>query len=200
MPTAPDGQIAIIVLAAGASVRMGRPKMLLPLDGEPIVCRVARRAVAAGAEQVVVVVPPTADPMRAALLPLGVTLVEPRDASGRMSASLHAGIGSLGAEVRAAIIVLGDMVQVTTAMLAEVVQRLRQPGELLVVSRYGGVTAPPLGLPRRLFAEVLASHGESIGKTIVAHHGHAACWIDWPGEALRDVDTPDDYQALTATP
>lgn len=199
MPTGAEPPVAIIVLAAGASVRMGAPKLLLPLDGETLLQRAVGRAVAAGAEQVVVVVPREAVAMHGLLAPLGVTVVEPLDGTGAMSASLHAGIGALAPAVTSAVVVLADMVHVTTAMLGDVVRAARRPGSPLVVSRYGGITAPPLAVPRRYFAEMLAARGEGIGKAIVARHGAEACWLDWPPEALRDVDTPDDYRAVTTT-
>lgn len=197
MSSGADQAVAIVVLAAGASVRMGTPKLLLPLDGETLLERVVTRASAAGAAQVVVVVSRDAAAMRALLVPLRVTVVEALDDSGAMSASLHAGIHALHPEVAAAVIVLADMIHVSAEMLRAVVDAARHPSAPLVVSRYGGVTAPPLALPRRFFGEVLATHGEGIGKAIVARHGGEADWLDWPPEALHDVDTPDDYRAAT---
>ena len=46
---------------------------------------------------------------------------------------------------------------------------------------------------------VITGSAQGIGKAIVARHGAEACWLDWPPEALRDVDTPDDYRAVTTT-
>lgn len=200
MPIETDAPVAVVVLAAGASVRMGAPKLLLSLDGETLLERAVGRAVAAGAEQVVVVVPRDAADMRALLAPLGVTVVEPREDSTAMSASLHAGIGALMPEVTAVVIVLADMIDVSTEMLREVMHAARQPGAPLVVSRYGNIQAPPLAVPRRYFAEVLAMHGEGVGKAIIARHQDEASWLDWPPGAHRDVDTPDDYRAIRTTP
>ena len=196
MPIESDAPVAVVVLAAGASVRMGAPKLLLALDGETLLERAVGRAVAGGAEQVVVVVPRDGAAMRALLTPLGVTIVEPVDDSTAMSASLHAGIGALRPEVTSAVIVLADMIDVSTGMVRQVVAAARQPGAPLVVSRYGGIQAPPLAVPRRYFAEVLAMHGEGVGKAIVARHQEEACWLDWPPGTHRDVDTPDDYRAI----
>jgi len=197
MPIEADRQVAIVVLAAGASVRMGVPKLMLSLDGETLLERAARRALAAGAERVFVVVPRGDVAMRELLGPLGVTIVEALGERGAMSASLHAAIGAVGHETSAAVIVLADMIHVSAEMLRDVVGAARHPSAPLVVSRYGGVSAPPIALPRRCFGEVLATHGEGIGKAVVARHRDEVCWLDWPPEALRDVDTPDDYRAAT---
>jgi molybdenum cofactor cytidylyltransferase len=199
MPIESDVPVAVVVLAAGASVRMGAPKLLLALDGETLLERAVGRAAAAGAEQVVVVVPRDAADMRALLAPLGVTVVEPLGDSTAMSASLHAGIGALKPEVTSAVIVLADMIDVSTEMVRQVVAAARQPGAPLVVSRYRGIQAPPLAVPRRYFAEVLAMHGEGVGKAILARHEGEALWLDWPPGAHRDVDTPDDYRAIITT-
>ncbi len=65
----------------------------------------------------------------------------------------------------------------------------------LVVSRYGDVTAPPLLFRRSLFAELLAWSGEGCGKAVVRRHLAEAVFVDWPTEALADVDTPEDLAA-----
>src|SRR2546422_574411 len=68
----------------------------------------------------------------------------------------------------------------------------------LVVSRYEDITAPPLLFRRALFAELLAWTGEGCGKTVVQRHRDEALFMDWPAEALMDVDTPEDFAAAAA--
>src|SRR5437867_362818 len=67
-----------------------------------------------------------------------------------------------------------------------------------VVSRCGGVSAPPLLFRRALFGELLAWSGEGCGKTVVQGHRDEALFLDWPAEVLADVDTPEDFAAATA--
>ena len=71
-------------------------------------------------------------------------------------------------------------------------------GAPLEVSRYGDVLAPPLLFTRALWPELLAWHGEGCGKAVVKAHAHEARMHDWPADALRDVDTPEDYASLRA--
>ncbi|HET6681879.1 MAG TPA: hypothetical protein VFG84_11800, partial [Gemmatimonadaceae bacterium] len=59
------------------------------------------------------------------------------------------------------------------------------------------VSAPPLLFRRSLWPELLAYTGEGCGKAVVNAHRHEAEWLDWPVDALRDIDTPEDYDALT---
>ena len=190
--------MAGIVLAAGASRRMGRNKMLLELEGESLVRRAARRALAAGLSPVVVVLGHEADRVRAALADLGLLIALNPDFAGPTSGSLHAALDLLGEDVGAAVVLLGDMVHVSEAALAELMHRARSSDAPLVVSRYGDVTAPPLLFRRGLFAELLAWTGEGCGKTVVQRHRDEALFMDWPAEALMDVDTPEDFAAAVA--
>ena len=188
-------RVAGIVLAAGASRRMGRNKMLLELEGEALVRRAARRALAAGLSPVVVVLGHEADRVRAALADLGVLIALNPDFAGPTSGSLHAALDLLGEDVGAAVVLLGDMVHVSEAALAELMRRARSSHAPLVVSRYGDVTAPPLLFRRALFGELLAWTGEGCGKAVVQAHKHEALYVDRPAGLLVDVDTPEDFQA-----
>jgi molybdenum cofactor cytidylyltransferase len=188
-------RVAGIVLAAGASRRMGRNKMLLELEGESLVRRAARRALAAGLSPVVVVLGHEADRARAALADLGVEIALNPDFAGPTSGSLHAALDLLGEDVGAAVVLLGDMVHVSEAALAELMRRARSSDAPLVVSRYGDVTAPPLLFRRALFGELLAWTGEGCGKAVVQAHKREALYVDRPAGVLVDVDTPEDFQA-----
>jgi len=189
-------RVAGVVLAAGASRRMGpgRNKMLLELEGEPLVRRAARRALTAGLSPVVVVLGHEADRARAVLGDLPVDLALNPNFTGPTSTSLHAGLDRLGRDVDAAVVLLGDMVHVSEAALAELVSRARTSDAPLVVSRYGDVTAPPLLFRRLLFGELRAWTGEGCGKAVVQAHQHEALYVDRGPEMLEDVDTPEDFQ------
>ena len=193
-PTEPL-HVAGVVLAAGASRRMGRNKMLLELEGESLVRRAARRALEAGLSPVVVVLGHEADRARAVLAGLPVEIALNPDFTGPTSGSLHAALDVLGQDVDAAVVLLGDMVHVSEADLAELVRRAGTSAAPLVVSRYGEVTAPPLLFRRALFDELLAWTGEGCGKAVVQAHKHEALYVDRPAAVLVDVDTPEDFQA-----
>ncbi len=192
--TAP--RVAAVILAAGASRRMGRTKQLLPVQGEPMVRLAARRALAARCFPVVVVVGHDADPVRAALADLEVSFATSADPTGPTSASLHAGLRALGPAIDATVVLLADMVHVTTEMIVALVLAAERGTAPLEVSRYGDVLAPPLLFRRALWPELLAWHGEGCGKAVVRAHAQEAGMHDWPAAALRDVDTPEDYAAL----
>jgi len=183
-------RVAGVVLAAGASRRMGpgRNKMLLELEGEPLVRRAVRRALTAGLSPVVVVLGHEADRARAVLADLPVEIALNPNFTGPTSTSLHAGLDLWGQDVDAAVVHVGE------AALAELVTRACTSDAPLIVSRYGDVTAPPLLFRRALFAELVAWTGEGCGKTVVKAHSHEALYVDRGPEMLADVDTPADFQ------
>src|SRR5213595_1172793 len=189
-------RVAGVILAAGASRRMGKNKMLLELDGESLVRRAAQRALAAGLSPVVVVIGHEADRLRAELNGLPLELAVNLDYTGPTSGSLHRGLNLLGADVEAVVVMLGDMVRVTVETLAMLVAAARGTDAPLVVSRYGDVTAPPLLFRRALFGELLAWTGEGCGKAVVQVHKHEAMYVDRPEALLADVDTPEDFAAV----
>ncbi len=105
--------VAGVVLAAGSSTRMGRNKLLLRLDGESLVRRAARRALAAGLDPVVVVLGHEADLAAAELAGLAVRTVVNPDHAGGIHTSRVAGLAAVPPEAGAAVVLLADMPFVT---------------------------------------------------------------------------------------
>jgi molybdenum cofactor cytidylyltransferase len=185
-----------IILAAGASRRMGDNKMLRTIDGETLVHRAVRRAAEAGLSPLITVVGRDAGLVRAAVADLACDVIPNPAFEGPTSGSLHLGLQALPGDVGAAVVILADMVMVTAAMLHAVAEGARRGDTPLVVSRYGGVLAPPLVFRRRLFPELLARHGEGCGKQVALRHHADATFIDWPEAAIFDVDSPEDFATL----
>lgn len=199
MPRATDAlAAAAVVLAAGAARRMGRNKMLLQVEGESLLRRATRRALAVGLSPVVVVLGHEVERARTELAGLACEVAVNPDFTGPTSGSLHKGLERLGPQVEAAVVILADMVLVSDHMLAKLVARAVQTTAPLVISRYGEITAPPLLFRRALFGELMAWTGEGCGKVVVQRHRDEALFIDWPSILLTDVDTPDDLRAAEA--
>lgn len=188
--------IAAVLLAAGASRRMGTNKLLLDVEGEPMVRRAARRALDAGCSPIVVVTGHEAERVRAALVGLDVAFAASPDPTGPTSVSLHAGLRALPPGASATIVMLSDMVHVSATMLRELLASAHGGDAPLVVSRYGDVLAPPLLFRRALWPELLAWNGEGCGKAVVNAHIGEAVIHEWPAKSLHDVDTPADYEAV----
>src|SRR2546427_12318225 len=108
-PTEPS-RIAGVILAAGASRRMGKNKMLLELEGESLIRRAARRALGAGLSPLVGVIGHEADRLRAELKHLPLEFAVNPHYTGPPSGSLHQGLNALGPDVGAVVVMLGGMV------------------------------------------------------------------------------------------
>jgi molybdenum cofactor cytidylyltransferase len=193
------GRVAGVVLAAGASTRLGTNKLLLWLDSEPLVRRVARLALEAGLSPVVVVLGHETERVAAALDGLAVeAVVNPAFGAG-MAGSLKLGIARVPADCAAAVVLLADMPFVTAAMVAALVARFRGGTEPLVLSLYGEVQAPPTLYARTLFP-ALAEAGDGGGRRVVLDHRSEAAELRWPAAALVDIDHPADAARLGMRP
>lgn len=192
------GPVAGIVLAAGTSTRMGRNKLLLELDGEPLLRRAVRRAIEAGLDPVIVVVGFESDRVRETLSDLPYHLVLNTAYEEGINRSARLGISQVPEPNVAAVIMLPDMPFVTTKMIKTLVERYRDSTAPLVISRYGDVNAPPMLHDRSLFAEFQGPDSEGCGKHIVRRHRDEAEVVEWPADALQDLDVPDDYERVRA--
>lgn len=174
---------------------MGRNKMLLEVDGEPLVRRAARRALEAGLDSLVVVIGHEAEEVSAALDDLPCTLAPNPSFRDAASRSLHCGLHLIPPDSAGAIVILPDMPHVTAEMVRAIRDAANPPDVLLVTSRYGEVFAPPHFFHRALFPELLSWTGEGAGRGVVHRHRDRAVVLDWPARALLDLDTPGDVEA-----
>jgi len=191
-------RVAGLLLAAGASRRMGRNKALVELGGEPLVRRAARAGLEAGLAPLLVVLGHEPEPIREALAGLAFLEVpNPRHALG-MSTSLDAGAAAVPAEADAALVLLADMPLVDAVLVAAVIARAESTAAPLVTARYGGVTAPPTLYARALFPELRGGEGEGRGREVVRRHAGEAAYVERPAEALADVDREEDLERVRA--
>ncbi len=178
---------------------MGHNKLFLPWHGEPLVRRAARMVTEAGCAPVVVVTADAwAERVEACMADLPGIRVHAIPGGGPTSDSLHAGLAQLPDTVDAALVMLADMVHVDTPMLTRLRASLQAQPESLVGVRYGATVAPPMGFARCWFAELLVCRGDGCGKALLQRHGDRVRWFDFPADAAADVDTPADWQQLTA--
>lgn len=191
----PDPEVAAVVLAAGQSHRMGRPKLLLRWRGTSLVRRAAEAA-AGACRRVVVVVGPDGDPLRAELAGLPVEVVlNPEPARG-IASSLRCALAAVG-DAPAVLVVLADQPAVDAGHLRRLVELHRNTGAPVVAAAYGDTFGAPAVFARELFAELFALEGDVGAKSVVQRHRHEAVLVPVP-EAAVDVDTPQDWDRLQA--
>ena len=190
-------QVAAIVLAAGGSQRMGRPKQLLPIRGRPMVRHVTEAVAATGLAQVIAVTGAHAEEVAAALADLPVEIVVNESWTEGMSGSMLAGLRVLRPEIQAALLVLGDQPALTTDLLQLLVNRYRATGAPIVAPFYQGQRGNPVLFDRVLFSELLAVKGDRGGRLLIARHKEQVEWVEVDDPAvIMDIDSPQDYQRI----
>ena len=193
-------RVAAIVLAAGSSRRMGTNKLLLPLEGEPLVRRAVRRCLAADFDRVVVVLGHESSRVRAALDGLPCEIVENPDHARGVGTSIRTGVAFAADAADAVVMVLADMPYVTADMLRTVTSWYRGTRPPVVVSEYGDVQAPPTLYDRALFARLLAIADDSGGKVVAEQLAALRVTVAFPADARRDLDATADYERARAKP
>jgi CTP:molybdopterin cytidylyltransferase MocA len=196
--------VAAVVLAAGGSTRLGRPKQLVEHAGEPLVRRAARAAREAGADPVLVVLGAHADAVARALTGLdGVTTLVHADWARGMAGSLAAGVRAALAAAPACdaiLVTLADQPLVDAAALRRLLAAF--PGaHALAAAAYGDPPGAVLGVPavfgRAHLDALLAVDGDAGAGGWLRRHRERVVAVPIP-EATLDVDTADDLARLAA--
>jgi len=185
----------IILLAAGASTRLGQAKQLLPWHGTTLIRHLADVAVAAETGPVVVVLGSSAKACEESLagLPVRVT-VNDRWEEG-MGTSIAAGMKCMLREdgyVRAVIVMLCDQPCVSVAILRALMNEQHKTGADTVASRYGGRMGAPALFTEEVFPLLFGLEGNQ-GARALLNDGQLQTCIDFP-DGSRDIDTREDYE------
>jgi molybdenum cofactor cytidylyltransferase len=189
--------VAAVLLAAGGSRRMGQTKQLLPIDGQPMVRRVAQTVCEAGLAQVVAVVGAEGERVARALADLGLEIVHNQAWERGMSTSVRAGIEALRPEIEAALLVLADQPALTADALGALVEAYRASRAPIVAPYYRGRRGNPVLFARSLFAELRQVEGDQGGRAILVRYEQDVARVDVDDAAiLLDVDTRQEYEDL----
>ena len=188
--------IAGIVLAAGGSKRMGRPKMLLPLGGGTVLSAAVEPLLRSRLDCVVVVLGAEAERVRReAELPENPRLrVVVNTAWGEgMASSLRRGLEEVP-EAEGVLIALGDQPGLTAERVNAVIDAGRPGSPLLVVPVAVSVPTHPVLFARALFPELRSLTGDAGAREVVRRHWEEA--VRFEAEPLVDVDTEEDYRRV----
>jgi molybdenum cofactor cytidylyltransferase len=194
-PHAP--KITAIVLAAGLSSRMGSNKLLADLNGKPLLRHAAEAAANSAADTVIVVVGNEAGQAEAALKGLRANSVRNPNYAKGLSTSLKAGIAAVPEDFDGAIILLGDMPGVSSALIDKMIAAFDpEDGRAICVAARHGRRGNPVLWARRFFSEIMALEGDIGAKHLMAMNDELVCEVEADDDGpLTDIDTP---QALAA--
>jgi molybdenum cofactor cytidylyltransferase len=193
--------VGAVILAAGASTRMGRPKQLLQFGGEAMLRRAASIAIEAGCRPVVVVTGANAAASRKALRGLDVQEAENQQWESGISSSVRVGIEAVvtvNPQAAAVVLMLCDQPFVTREIITQLVAAHRETGRSIVASHYGGSYGVPALFGKAHFAELTTLKGAAGAKQVIQKHLPKVYLLPFP-EGEIDIDTPDDLARLQST-
>ena len=189
--------IAAVVLAAGESRRMGRPKALLPIEGQTFIERIVAALGQAGLEKIFVVLGHNAENMAQKIAHLPVTvLINPDYPKGQLS-SLQVALRYLRADedCHGILVHLVDHPYIDPRLVKLLTARFLESGKLIVVPRFDGKRGHPVIFARSLFGELLHAPLEQGAKAVVNAHRAETLEIDTTDEGITlDIDTPELYR------
>ena len=188
--------IAGVILAAGAGRRFGAIKQVALLDGEPLVRRACRTALAAGLSPVIVVVGAHAATVVAAVHDLPVRPLHNPHWQDGLSTSIHCAVHALAADpvISALALLLADQPLISAAHVRALCDHRRAAGADLAATRHAATLGPPAVFARCLFPSLATLTGDRGARDLIAASPRRVA-IDLATDA-RDADTPDALAAL----
>jgi molybdenum cofactor cytidylyltransferase len=184
-----------IILAAGASTRMGQPKPLLTWRGEPFIRHIARAALGADLSPIMIVAGAHLAEMRAAVADLPVTLIHNPDWEAGQSTSVRCGLQALPDTIGSAIFLLADQPQISIELVKALRDQHAQTLGPIVAPLIDDRRGNPVLFDRLTFDDLMSLSGDVGGRAVFAKH--PIMYVPWhDANLLLDVDTPEDYQRL----
>ena len=188
----------LVILAAGASRRMGSPKQLIEIDGRPLLVRAIEAALAAPVGPVVVVLGANAVAIRPVIGHLPVLVIENPAWSEGMASSIREGVATLRQFSRtldAAVLALCDQPGFSAATVESLLAAHRATGRGIEAARYSGRLGAPALFAREHFAALTALTGEEGARDLLNADPARVAAVELP-ELARDLDTPADLEGL----
>jgi molybdenum cofactor cytidylyltransferase len=186
--------VAAVLLAAGLSRRMGDiNKLLIEINGEPLVRRTAKVYLEAGTA-VHVVLGHEAERVRAALSDLPVTFVQNPDYAEGQPTSVRAGLDSLPGLHDLMLVALADQIALTPEDILDLVRTFAKGDRhRILIPYYGGERGNPVAFPSTLLAEVRASGANAASRAFIDGHPDLTAHYEAPNNHFTtDIDTPED--------
>lgn len=196
--------IGLVVLAAGGSVRMGRPKqaLLVPRqktsdDEEPLLRHAARAAVESAARPVVVVLGNAAESLTPQIADLPVHAVEHAGWARGIGSSIKVGLECLTAlapSINGVIVSVCDQPHLSAAVFSRLGRAYRGSDAVIVASAYAGAAGVPALFDRSVFPELQALGDRDGAQALILREPDRVVTVPFPLGAI-DLDTPDAYEA-----
>lgn len=193
-----SNKIAILILAAGTSTRMGTPKQLLPWKGTTLLGNIIKNALAVSATNVFVVLGAYAKKIKIGVDTGNIVFIDNPNYKSGLGSSLACGIEYLikhDHEYQAALILLCDQPLLDSAYLDSIVTAFYKGGKGIVATAYGNRAGVPAIFDRKYFSELKTLNNDFGAKKILERHNEDLLTIKPMGKE-QDLDTIEDYKAF----
>jgi molybdenum cofactor cytidylyltransferase len=191
-----DGFVTGLVLGAGGSRRLGRPKQLLPYGETTLLGHVLDTARACPFHQLVVALGGAADGVREQVDLSGADVVVNESFGSGCSSSIAAALGVIDKRAEYLVLMLGDMPGVTVETVEAVIAAPHDAP--LAVCQYDDQRGHPFRFHRRMFEELGNLHGDKGVWRLLDQRADEVVEVPVAGPVPLDVDTPEDYEAVLA--
>lgn len=188
--------LAAIVLAAGASARLGQPKQLLDLGGGTLLQNAITAAREAGCDKVIVILGAHAEVIAASLRDSRCEIVQNHDWARGMGTSIRAGLNAVG-DATAALIMTCDQPRIDAAALIELIAGWQAGTNPIAAAEYAGTLGVPAIFARSQFQHLLALEEADGAKQFLRAHPERVTRVAL-SDAAMDIDTPSDLETLAA--
>jgi molybdenum cofactor cytidylyltransferase len=187
--------ISAIILAAGQSRRMGRPKMLLPWGNRTVIEHVITTFLEAGVEDILVVTGAEREQVEQAMDGYPVRKAHNKEyAAGEMLSSLQCGLRAIPQEARAALIGLGDQPQVQKESIGLICEAFQDDTSRLIVPSFQMKRGHPWLAARALWDKILDLQPPETLRDFLKEHSEEIQYVNLDTSTiLADLDTPEDY-------
>jgi molybdenum cofactor cytidylyltransferase len=191
-----SAHVHVVVLAAGASSRLGQPKQLVRIGGRPALHIVLERVVAVAGNAVTVVVGANAAQLTYLLSRTPASSVVNRYWEEGMASSLKCGLAALPPATDAVMIVLGDQVCVTADDLKRLIAAWKGQDNVIAAASYDQNVGVPAIFPRAWFSELAELRGDEGARKVLRRNPDRLVRVPMPNAAI-DLDTPEDLTRIT---
>lgn len=187
---------AVLILAAGNSSRLGRPKQLLDLGNTTLLQHTIEETLKLSCNVRVLVLGAYQEDIRVKLNSANITILENRDWETGMASSIRVGLNWLVEhhDLDQVLILLCDQPFLDHKLMEDLIAQKSKGNKGIVGSAYGGTIGVPVLFDRKYFPELLALNGKEGAKKLVNMFGDDVDQIDFP-EGNIDIDTETDFNA-----
>lgn len=187
-------ETALLILAAGASRRLGRPKQQLLFHNQTLLNRIIGTAMALNAGPVVVVVGEDADRQ----LSQNIIVVPNPEWTEGMASSIRIGIKTLQTDfpsVETVIIMVCDQPYVSTDLLQEMIDHYKENKKPVIACTYADTIGTPVLFHKEIFPELMELRGDKGARVLINKESHRVGLVNFP-QGNIDIDTEEDYERL----